>query len=113
MHRGPPLAQSTVFPFHGTAHLSEFYSLESSHRHLERIADNALTYLSKEEDLSQANEVSDFDARPERANLRTTTNAQRKKLQEESMQVDELLHAELRHFNRNLPSPDQRQPRRG
>lgn len=101
VQRGPLLTESDVFHFLGTAHLSEFYFPESLHNRLQHIADGALTYLSKAEDLRQANEVSDLYTRPERTNLRATMNAQHKTLREECVQVDELLRAELRLFKRN------------
>lgn len=103
VQRGPLLTEADVFPFLGTAHLSEFYFPESLHKRLQRIADDALTYLSKAEDLKQANEVPDLLTRPERTNLRATMNAQHKTLREDCVQVDELLRAELRLFKRNPP----------
>lgn len=103
VQRGPLLTESDVFPFLGTAHLSEFYFPESLHKRLQHIADDAVGYLSKAEDLRQANEVPDLHTRPERTNLRATMNAQHKKLREECVQVDELLRAELRLLKRNPP----------
>lgn len=103
VQRGPLLAESDVFPFLGTAHLSEFYFPESLHQRLKHTADDALTYLSKAEDLRQANEVPDLYTRPERTNLRAVMNGQHKALREECVQVDELLRAELRLFKRNQP----------
>jgi hypothetical protein len=105
VQRGPLLAESDVFPFLGTAHLSEFYFPESLHKRLQHIADDALTYLSKAEDLRRANEVPDLYTRPERTNLRAMMNAQHKTLREVCVQVDELLRAELRLFKRSSPLP--------
>jgi len=101
VQRGPLLTESDVFPFLGTAHLSEFYFPESLHKRLQHVADDALTYLSKADDLRLANEVPDLHTRPERTNLRAMMNAQHKKLREECVQVDELLRAELRLLKRN------------
>lgn len=69
-------------------------------KHLQRITDDALTYLSKVEDFRHTSEVSDLRTRPERTNLRAIMNAQHKTLREEYVQVDELLCAELRLFKR-------------
>ena len=98
VQKGALLAESDVFSFLGTAHLSEFYFPESLHKRLLHIAEDGLTYLSKAEDLRQANEAQ--DPRPERTNLRAIMNAQHKALREECTQVDALLRAELRLFKR-------------
>lgn len=101
VQRGPLLTEADVFPFLGTAHLSEFYFPESLHKRLQHVADEALTYLSKADELRQANEVPDIHTRPERTNLRAMMNAQHKKLREECVKVDELLRAQLRLLKRN------------
>lgn len=100
LQRGQFLAESDVFPFIGSAHLSEFYFPYEMYEQLKEIVDDALSYLGKADEVRQTNDIPDLYTRPERTSLRAELSSRHKALREKCDKLDKLMRAELRLFKR-------------
>jgi hypothetical protein len=104
VQRGPILREADVWPFLSKANLAEFYFEQTLYKRLTSIANDALTAVSKAEELEFATQTPGFD-RPTKTNMRAVLNGKLKALRTECAEVDVALRAELRLHRRGSRPP--------